>query len=197
MVNVKMIPRTPLSNRFPKTYNHYLGRRLRINNPTKVLQSRQLLKLSPSGQGEGPKWRTWWRVKLTRMNFGKKTTSTSEEIWEEKMKININLSTKPAARVETSSIAILIWLIRIQAKGEERKARKLKGKSKEMVRENLGGGQESLKKRLKNKMHQIANNRTIMKLKKKRKKFSNKSLASPMTLLLSIKQWVTKKNPAR
>ena len=57
-----------------------------------------------------------------------------------------------------------------------------------MVRENLGGGQESLKKRLKNKMHQIANNRTIMKLKKKRRKFSNKSLASPMTLLLSIKQ---------
>ena len=89
--------------------------------------------------------------------------STLGAICAAKTKMNINPSIRPAAQVETSSIATSILPIPIQAKGEERKARKSREKSNAMARQNHEEGHGRLRRRLKNKTDQIGRNRIIMK----------------------------------
>lgn len=150
-LRIPSILRSIWTNKVLRTYNHYRSHRPRINILNKARLLRPPSRLLTFERREGPKWKTWWRVKSTRINSGTGTTFISGAIWKAETKTSTSQSIRPAVRVVTSSTAISIWPIHIREREEERKARRSKGRSKGTAMESLEEDQRKASRRAKTK----------------------------------------------
>ncbi len=138
IVLVQITSQSPRINKYLMAYNHYLSNKVKNNRRKKALQSKPPSRPWILGSRGVPKWKTLWRGKLKKINSGKSIMSILEEIWKARTKISTNPNTRLAALEEISSTVISTLRIHILAKGEERKAKRSKERSKEKANRGLG-----------------------------------------------------------
>lgn len=180
----------PPSNKKPTRYNYYPRNVNTINSQRKARQSKPPSRVWSSEASEEPKWKTSWREKLTKINFGTATMCISEGIWRERTKMSMSLSMKLAAPVEMNSTAILISLTRILENEAARKDRKWRGELTEEPQGEQGAGREGYRTRnQKNKTssltHRIKNKG---KRRRKRRKYIKNYRINPVTFSPSTKR---------